>query len=331
METRLAEFKKIGAALINGFTVDEANEIAVLQLLDYFFAENPELSRGKGVALVGNYGAGKTSIFRIIQQMMEVRERFSMVRAMDIANDYAVHGESIVSKYKNDQVLMVDDVGEEEDKHRFGNKVNSVAEVMGVRYECHQDRGIVTHMSSNLNLDDFESRYSGRIASRMHEMFHVIRFTSTVDRRKSSAPVERRPKANFVKRTTTDLDKKKIADAFLEDVWFKPLEKYQKTGDIKVFQDYSMHEVFRELFKRGVIRLTEQQTQYYIEEGRSIYLLEPGNRHACRFPSLARKGSSHNFYRSVAERNSSSEGRAKYNAGLLFMWDYIHSMKNANP
>jgi DNA replication protein DnaC len=77
-----------------------------------------------------------------------------------------------------------DDLGTEETKSHFGNKINVMAEIILNRYDNKTAMGWeFTHVTTNLSADEIEQYYGSRVRSRFREMFNAITLNGN-DRRK---------------------------------------------------------------------------------------------------------------------------------------------------
>lgn len=147
-----------------------------------------ELSLNKGICLLGEPGRGKTMILQLFSK--NKRMCFDIVSAHRMVEEFADKGTSAVyafASYKNITLndtsymlqrqagILWDDVGLEQMGFNFGNKLNVVQAVILHAYQ-HVDRYPFWyhHMTSNLNMDEFEEKYGYQIRSRMRQMFNII-------------------------------------------------------------------------------------------------------------------------------------------------------------
>lgn len=194
--------------ILPGFTLDQSNN-TVFDLLCYYFSEDRQFtglaedmgismpSLSKGICLAGMYGVGKTWLMRLFSKNQ--RQCYAVKSAKQIADTYEADGEgdsglsAFIQKSKNAvndmQVfyqpymgLCVDDIGTEDIKNHFGNKKNVIGDLIEKRYSL-DNTGTFLHATTNLNAEQIESFYGGRVRSRMREIFNFIELKGA-DRRK---------------------------------------------------------------------------------------------------------------------------------------------------
>ncbi len=191
-----AEFAKWRAnGLKIDFRIDPANQ-SLFDLLCLYFSrdemflrlatemdvENPSLT--KGLLLFGSPGTGKTTMMKIFGRNQ--RQGFAVIGANTIANHFAEHGNidvfvdpdtnatgDVTNFYQKFRGLCIDDMGTEEIKNHFGNKVNVIGQLMERKYE-RGHVGEILHATTNLNAGELRSFYGDRVASRMREIFNII-------------------------------------------------------------------------------------------------------------------------------------------------------------
>ena len=100
----------------------------------------------------------------------------------------------ILEKYSNGNLshdirtpkaYCFDDLGTETTSKYFGNDCNVMAEILLTRYDLFKEKGIITHLTTNLSATEIESQYGNRLRSRMREMFNLFGYEeSSEDKRK---------------------------------------------------------------------------------------------------------------------------------------------------
>lgn len=190
--------------LKKGYKIDKDNKIIVKNLCKYFAGEkSSEYSLNKGIFLFGGVGVGKTSLMAYFRR--NSHNPYILKSCREITYDYQNNGADAVIKYgqliktgdpgfyfgHKNLGLCFDDLGTEEDKNNFGNKLNVIADVFQNRYDRLYDfEGnpllmSKTHCTSNLSESEVIHRYGSRFRSRIDEMFNVFEFPETApDRRK---------------------------------------------------------------------------------------------------------------------------------------------------
>ncbi|MEP7197451.1 MAG: ATPase [Saprospiraceae bacterium] len=172
------------------FKVHEC-EIDILEaLMSYFcqddFSESKyKLDIYKGLLIIGPVGIGKTTIMRLMARQVPVNQKFSLVNCRDISIQYGTDGVSVLQKYckLNYDIpslsnVCFDELGSEQNFSFYGNQCNIMAEILLSRYDRFVRYNHLTHLISNLNLDEIEIRYGRRVRSRLKEMVNLIYFPS---------------------------------------------------------------------------------------------------------------------------------------------------------
>lgn len=173
--------------------VDEENRDVIVTLLHYF-TNNPEFreqhivrspSLKKGILLAGNIGTGKTLLMQILRDCRFPDKFFGIKTCREVSYQYASEGIEGIAVYGSKAVrmehgqikpyhLLFDDLGAEQNMNHYGNKMNVMAELLLDRYEHFLKYGLITHLTTNLDLKDIERFYGNRVLSRMHQMFNFI-------------------------------------------------------------------------------------------------------------------------------------------------------------
>lgn len=179
------------------FIIDDFNREILEKLFLYFTAsgdaEKAGINLNKGILLMGGLGTGKSTIMRAFA--INQHRSFRFIPCMHVTYDFVVHGFSIIKDHsrvetmarnqfwQTERGICYDDLGTEEERRRYGDKVNAMTEIILNRYD--QAPHNMTHITTNLNANDIEKYYGARVRSRMREMFNILSFkTEAPDRRK---------------------------------------------------------------------------------------------------------------------------------------------------
>jgi hypothetical protein len=181
------------------FVVDDDNRRVFKLLCQYctgdkaFEETEDEYDLRKGIAIVGPFGCGKTSLVRGFR--LNPHNPYTMISARDIAEEYVSYsqdkkstgGRQVLKNYSHIREvsprefwghkyagLCIDDIGTEKVVQHFGNVCNTIEEVILNRY----DNRLIgkTHITTNLTADEIDELYGGRVRSRSREMFNWICF-----------------------------------------------------------------------------------------------------------------------------------------------------------
>ena len=181
------------------FAIHEQDLPVVYALLAYALRDEAvaamaEISLYKGIMLTGPVGCGKTSLMRIMRKLMADTFKPVMKSCGDICGEFSLKGYETITRYSVNafhpyssvpRVYCFDDLGMENIVNFLGTKWNVMQEILYSRYDYFVSHKMITHVTSNLNGDELESRYGVRVRSRMREMFNLISFEQdSEDKRK---------------------------------------------------------------------------------------------------------------------------------------------------
>lgn len=148
-----------------------------------------KLDYNKGFCFYGDIGLGKSMTLQALRQYRNglvsrnesKREDFRMKgtwlkAASELANIFSVDGQPALVKYTTDEInLIIDELGREPRPAKyFGTELNVIQFVLQLRYDHRRDS--VTHITTNLKLEDIAQKYGAYIADRCLEMFNFIEF-----------------------------------------------------------------------------------------------------------------------------------------------------------
>ena len=148
-----------------------------------------KLDYNKGFCFYGDLGLGKSMILQALRQYRNSivarheskKEDFRMKgiwlkAASELANIFSVDGQPALIQYTSDDInLIIDELGREPRPAKyFGTELNVIQFVLQLRYDHRRDS--VTHITTNLKLEDIAQYYGAYIADRCWEMFNFIEF-----------------------------------------------------------------------------------------------------------------------------------------------------------
>lgn len=152
--------------------------IIAWMLQDELVAQEMNFDLKKGILLTGPIGCGKTTLFKLLKKCKFPKAQFRMVSTRQIVSEFMKDGYEILDKYSGDiskpTEYCFDDLGLETSSKYFGNECNVMAEILLTRYDLFKEKGIVTHLTTNLSATEIESQYGNRLRSRMREMFNLF-------------------------------------------------------------------------------------------------------------------------------------------------------------
>ena len=169
----------------------------ILRLSAYFLNDEEkckelDIDLNKGILLTGPIGIGKTTWFRLIQQVMVKEQKFYYTTCRDVSFEFIKEGYNTIDKYSKGILfdfpmknICFDDLGTENNLKYFGNECNVMAEIILSRYDLFINFNTRTHITTNLSASEIEKYYSERVRSRLRQMMNVL-----------SVPADRKDKRN---------------------------------------------------------------------------------------------------------------------------------------
>ena len=152
-------------------------------LQDELVAKEMNIDLNKGIMLSGPIGCGKTTLFNLMRKMPSGRKNFMMASTRQIVSEFMQSGYEVLENYSRGNLYndnrtpknyCFDDLGTETTSKYFGNDCNVMAEILLTRYDLFKEKGIITHLTTNLTAGEIESIYGNRLRSRMREMFNLF-------------------------------------------------------------------------------------------------------------------------------------------------------------
>ena len=179
------------------FNIHNQDRELLFKLLIYIIrdkenAERLNIQLNKGILLSGPVGCGKTSLMSILRFFLSIDSRYVMKSCRDVSFEFIREGYEVIIRYSRNsfnhdkpRVYCFDDLGTENNLKYFGNECNVLAEILLSRYDFFVSRGMITHITTNLNSTEIEDLYGIRVRSRMREMFNLFSFgEEAMDKRK---------------------------------------------------------------------------------------------------------------------------------------------------
>lgn len=136
----------------------------------------------KGILLWGNIGTGKSTIIRILGEVLRMFGKgYKTVNCSYMATQFAASGLDAVNTSTYNETdrgvrpvdRAFDELGREPIPARhYGNELNIMQYVFQCRYELRES--IRTYATTNINPQSLGSLYGDYIADRMSEMFNIV-------------------------------------------------------------------------------------------------------------------------------------------------------------
>lgn len=182
------------------FEIDAHNRYAVDFFISYFSdsenLKNLEGDSHKGIYFYGGCGTGKSLFFEILEEIYKSYQnpglRIKTVHTIGLTDQYlsqlsrpkqlAPNDDSLYSKYKKGAIHF-EDLGAESKINHFGNSVETMADLLQLRYSESRRARCKTFITTNYSPDEARNRYGERVYDRMFEMFNFIKLRGTSRRK----------------------------------------------------------------------------------------------------------------------------------------------------
>ncbi len=174
------------------FTVYAQDHELIYKLLVYAIGDlentlRQNLSPQKGILLTGPVGCGKTSLMTLVKFFFSKEKQYIMKSVREIPFEFEKDGFQVIWRYSNlafcnppfsqiNRSFCFDDLGIEHPIKYYGNECNVMAEILLSRYDLFIQKGILTHITTNLSASELELLYGSRVRSRLREMFNLVAF-----------------------------------------------------------------------------------------------------------------------------------------------------------
>lgn len=176
----------------SNFDINKADRNVMNSLLAWVWEKDSlnmlHLDYSKGLFLFGEIGRGKSLALHALRRYMcSVCNRFKWKRndvrmkawgssASEMANEFASDGLAKIKDYAKSEInLVIDELGREPIPAKyFGTEMNVMQFVLQLRYDSRKQN--VTHVTTNLKLEDIGKIYGNYVADRCLEMFNFIEF-----------------------------------------------------------------------------------------------------------------------------------------------------------
>lgn len=180
-------FRKCCEFICDGFKVDSSNKSIINEIYLYAEGKSAKFNSRKGLLLTGDVGTGKSTIIKILNRYyFYTRGKndygypfggFKIESCSSVVNRYTRLGNEALDIYtfnnNTPREMCFDELGREPMPAKyFGTELNVMQYILQCRYETRNEA--ITHITTNLSLDEIQERYDVYIADRINEMFNVI-------------------------------------------------------------------------------------------------------------------------------------------------------------
>ena len=168
-------------------------DVEVVQKLNTWFLNDEQqamhlgINLKKGILLTGPVGCGKTTLMRLMREIVPPQQKFGIKSCRDITFEFHKEGYDTILRYSHQAferntyrpfTTCFDDLGAESTLKYYGNECNVMGEILLSRYDHYISDHMLTHATTNLSAHELENYYGIRVRSRMREMFNLISFDS---------------------------------------------------------------------------------------------------------------------------------------------------------
>ena len=164
------ELMEESAGSISKFIINDSNKEVINQYYYYLTGDNRfKGDLNKGIMLIGPYGTGKTTLIKIISQLIfkHSNKVFHFTSCVNLPDNIKHHG----LEYYVRRPLILDEIGRESKVVKdYGTERRLFPEILSLRYNTRA----WTFGTSNYNFEDLGEMYGGYIKDRMQEMFNFI-------------------------------------------------------------------------------------------------------------------------------------------------------------
>ncbi len=233
------------------YDIDKSNEQAINIILSYFAEiESEKYPLTKGLIIRGCRGSGKTMTLKIIQKVLK---NFSINNTRDVVSEFNQSGFGGISDFLNYKNRVFDDLGTEEKGLHFGNRIEVFTDLIERRYDLFQNKGIITHFTTNESNKEIQDRYGARAFDRLREMCCVVVLgDNNQSRRNKYNPIDKTEQKMSIELTPEQIKEKnnKSQISMINQIW------NNNTVPDK-FYEYA----YNYLVKKGKLNLTESRKE----------------------------------------------------------------------
>ena len=186
--------KKVGQNLMPKFRITEEMKPVYASMHNYFHGIESQIPISKGIALVGDYGVGKTTAFKVFHTYLKTYFRFTenlfVISSVEDLIAELNHSDWIEKKLTynynrdprggiafNPKNVLINEFGYIYDIKNYGTNVNELVEAwLMKRYDIYQQYGKVVHITTNFGTRGMKDNFHEKLIDRFKEMFHFVPF-----------------------------------------------------------------------------------------------------------------------------------------------------------
>ncbi len=169
----------------------------IWNIIFLYFVGDPEIEKfgyslNKSIALIGSYGVGKSTVFRIVHRWLEAMQLKNPNSFRISSTEEVIHlfqkddwTSDVLVLNMNENLykvnvpgpihILINEFAYQYDVKHFGTDVKQFIEMfMMKRYDIFQEYGKLTHVTMNFGIDELKKNFSPRLFDRFREMFNMI-------------------------------------------------------------------------------------------------------------------------------------------------------------
>jgi len=173
------------------FKLYPEDDLLLYKLCCYFIQDHYSCSQmgidtHKGLLLSGPVGCGKTSLMKLLPYLAPHKTNYEIIPTRNIVFNFNATGFEVLDRYNETKNYCFDDLGIEPTGCHYNKECNVMGEILLSRHDLYinsknsatERSRSKTHITTNLNAEELETRYGSRVRSRLREMLNVIAFDS---------------------------------------------------------------------------------------------------------------------------------------------------------
>ncbi len=298
--------------VIESYDLSGVDQVNATEVLKYFFKQGEsKYEASKCLLITGDVGTGKTMFLKLIQKALPLQDKFKATTCGEIAIKYNTDGSSCFDYY-NGNHWFFDDLGTEMEGSYYGTKVNVMEQLLLQRYTDFTGKGLKTHITTNLTLQEIEKRYGARVFDRLKEMFEIVPFKAKESKRGLGVlkPIKTEKQKAFEEKQEKEESMKKLNSPEYKEELYKGLLEHIEKGVLPEVFPYTS--VFDHMSHNNLIEDDNETIQEFVNDQKVLLKVELGKAKISGNPALlsmveSKKNNFRLYWRGQYVRNWANE------------------------